>query len=99
MTWDNIVIPPDPNELGWKDTVRMSPLEDTIVALSPVIPTTPFEVPNSVRPLNPMMPAGTTMFNNIDVNGTHTAPIRNDWSTSGGSTSSTATSCPTRRWT
>ncbi len=29
VTWDNIVSPPDPTELGWKDTVRMSPLEDT----------------------------------------------------------------------
>ena len=27
---------PDANELGWKDTVRMSPLEDTIVALRPI---------------------------------------------------------------
>jgi hypothetical protein len=61
VTWDNIVMPPDPNELGWKDTVRMSPLEDTIVALRPVIPTLPFDVPNSVRLLNPMLPDGATM--------------------------------------
>ncbi len=33
VTWDNIIIPPDATELGWKDTVRISPLEDTIVAL------------------------------------------------------------------
>jgi FtsP/CotA-like multicopper oxidase with cupredoxin domain len=58
VTWDNIIIPPDPNELGWKDTVRVSPLQDTIVAVRPVVPTTPFEVPNSVRELNPMMPDG-----------------------------------------
>lgn len=79
VTWDNIVIPPDPNELGWKDTVRMSPLEDTIVALRPVIPTTPFEVPNSIRSLNPMMPAeDTTAFNNVDANGNPLAtPISN----------------------
>ena len=38
VTWDNIIIPPDANELGWKDTVRISPLEDTIVALRPIIP-------------------------------------------------------------
>ncbi len=56
VTWDNIIIPPDPNELGWKDTVRISPLEDTIVALRPIIPWLPFEVPNSVRELSPMMP-------------------------------------------
>jgi len=79
VTWDNIVKPPDPNELGWKDTVRMSPLEDTIVALRPVIPTAPFEIPNSIRPLNPMMPTGSTaMFNNMDVNGNPLAtPITN----------------------
>ncbi len=29
VAWDNIIIPPDPNELGWKDTVRVSPLQDT----------------------------------------------------------------------
>ena len=70
VTWDNIIIPNDANEDGWKDTVRMSPLEDTIVALRPVIPQVPFEVPNSVRPLNPMMPAGSTdAFFNTDPQG------------------------------
>src|SRR6185503_20421083 len=39
VTWDNIIIPPDPTELGWKETVRVSPLEDTIVALRPIVPT------------------------------------------------------------
>ncbi len=38
VTWDNIIIPPEPIELGWKDTVRVSPLEDTIVALRPIMP-------------------------------------------------------------
>ncbi|MGW3268293.1 multicopper oxidase domain-containing protein [Streptomyces sp. NPDC001056] len=78
VTWDNIVIRPDGNELGWKDTVRMSPLEDTIVALRPVVPTVPFEVPNSVRPLDPAMPPGdTSMFNNVDPQGNPTAAISN----------------------
>ncbi|MGZ4587776.1 MAG: multicopper oxidase domain-containing protein, partial [Mycobacteriaceae bacterium] len=78
VTWDNIIIPPDANELGWKDTVRVSPLEDTIVALRPVVPKVPFEVPNSVRPLNPMMPNGdTSMFNNVDPQGNPTANITN----------------------
>jgi FtsP/CotA-like multicopper oxidase with cupredoxin domain len=56
VTWDNIIILPDATELGWKDTVRISPLEDTIVALRPVIPTLPFDLPNSIRLLSPMMP-------------------------------------------
>jgi len=78
VTWDNIIIPPDANELGWKDTVRISPLEDTIVALRPIIPTVPFELPNSIRMLNPMMPAGSTaMFNNIDAAGNPTNPVVN----------------------
>jgi FtsP/CotA-like multicopper oxidase with cupredoxin domain len=80
VTWDNIIIPPDANELGWKDTVRISPLEDTIVALRPITPGLPFELPNSIRPLNPMMPIGdTTLFNNILPDGTPTTtPISNE---------------------
>ena len=56
--WDGIIRRPDLNELGWKDTVRISPLEDTIVALRPIIPSVPFDLPNSVRLLNPALPAG-----------------------------------------
>ncbi len=79
VTWDNIIIPPDPNELGWKDTVRMSPLEDTIVALRPIIPKVPFEVPNAIRPLNPMMALGSTAgFNSVDVQGNPTTAITNE---------------------
>ncbi|CCH72292.1 Laccase family multicopper oxidase (modular protein) [Nostocoides australiense Ben110] len=78
VAWDNQVIWPDANELGWKDTVRMSPLMDTIVALRPIIPKTPFEVPNSIRNLNPMMPTGSTaMFNPTDMNGDPTAAVLN----------------------
>ena len=65
--WDGFIRLPDPNELGWKDTVRMAPLEDTIVALRPTAPRTPFALPNSVRPLNPSAPIGSNMgFSNID---------------------------------
>ncbi|MBT0653147.1 multicopper oxidase domain-containing protein [Geomobilimonas luticola] len=65
--WDGFIRLPDTNELGWKDTVRMSPLEDTIVALRPVMPTVPFPLPESVRPLNPMTPLGDMMgFSQID---------------------------------
>jgi FtsP/CotA-like multicopper oxidase with cupredoxin domain len=78
VTWDNIIIPTEPSELGWKDTVRISPLEDTIVALRPIIPEVPFEVPNAIRQLNPMMPIGSTaMFNNVDPQGNPTNPIVN----------------------
>ncbi len=78
VTWDNIIIPPDATELGWKDTVRVSPLEDTYFAIRPIIPVMPFELPNSIRPLNPMMPLGdTSMFNPTDVNGNPVTAIAN----------------------
>jgi FtsP/CotA-like multicopper oxidase with cupredoxin domain len=88
VTWDNIIIPPDPTELGWKDTVRVSPLEDTLVAVRPIVPALPFGVPDSFRPLNPMMPIGAkgsvngpngieAGFNNTDANGNPIAPITN----------------------
>ncbi len=78
VTWDNIIIPNDANELGWKETLRVSPLEDTIVALRPIIPELPFELPNAIRNLNPAMPTGATAgFNNIDAQGLPTAPITN----------------------
>ena len=79
VTWDNIIIPPDKEELGWKETVRMAPLEDTIVALRAVVPELPWEIPNAIRNLNPMDPAGSTkLFFNVDVNGRPLAnPITN----------------------
>jgi FtsP/CotA-like multicopper oxidase with cupredoxin domain len=88
VTWDNIIIPPDPTELGWKDTVRVSPLEDTYVAVRPIVPTLPFGVPDSIRALNPMMPIGAkgsangpngteAGFNNTDAGGNPITPIEN----------------------
>jgi hypothetical protein len=59
--WDGIIRKPEANELGWKDTVRVSPLEDTIVAMRPIIPHLPAEwngLPNSIRLLDPSMPEG-----------------------------------------
>ncbi len=68
--WDNLKIPADPNELGWKETVRISPLQDTIVALRPVAPRLPFGIPDSNRPLNPAMPLGALDgFSNIGADG------------------------------
>ncbi len=61
--WDNIIRRPDPNELGWKDTVRVSPLEDTIVALRPILPHIPWDLPNSIRLIDPSMPEGVYLAN------------------------------------
>jgi hypothetical protein len=58
VAWDNALRLPDLNELGWKETLRVNPLQDTIVALRPMLPNVPFKVPNSVRPIDPTMPVG-----------------------------------------
>ncbi|MDI6901695.1 MAG: cell wall-binding repeat-containing protein [Anaerosomatales bacterium] len=65
--WDGIIRLPHPTELGWKETVRVSPLEDTIVALRPKLPVVPFDVPNSVRPINPAMPIGAVLFDDGEI--------------------------------
>lgn len=65
--WDGSIRFPDDNERGWKDTIRMNPLEDTIVALRPVAPKLPFGLPDSIRPLDPTIPIGSTgQFAGID---------------------------------
>jgi FtsP/CotA-like multicopper oxidase with cupredoxin domain len=56
--WDGAIKPPDPNEVGWKETVRMNPLEDVIVAFRAVSPTLPFKIGDSIRPLDPTQPLG-----------------------------------------
>jgi FtsP/CotA-like multicopper oxidase with cupredoxin domain len=59
VAWDGFIYPPDPNELGWKETFRVNPLEHTIIALRAVVPENlPFEVPNSVRLIDPTMMDG-----------------------------------------
>jgi FtsP/CotA-like multicopper oxidase with cupredoxin domain len=80
--WDGFIRLPDPNEIGWKDTVRVSPLEDTIVALKPKNPTVPFALPNSIRPLNPSQPIGSMIgFSQTDTNtgGNLTPPQTNQF--------------------
>ena len=68
VAWDGGFRPIDPNEAGFKDTVRINPLQDTIVALRSIKPTVPFAVPSSFRPLNPTMPIGSMEgFSQIDI--------------------------------
>lgn len=57
-------LPVDPIELGWKDTFRINPLEVTYLAMRPTVPTqaqVPFEVPDSVRLIDPTLPEGATL--------------------------------------
>jgi len=66
--WDGAIRPPDDNELGWKETVRMNPLEDVIIALRAITITgLPFKLPNSVRLYDPtMLPNTTTQFTGVN---------------------------------
>ncbi len=66
--WDGSMRPPDENEIGWKDTVRMNPLEDIVVAVRPLAPDLPWPVPNSVHFLDVTNtnPADIATFTNLD---------------------------------
>ncbi len=68
--WDGAIRPPDDNELGWKETVRMNPLEDAVVALLPKSQVLPFALPDSIRPID--VTANTSTSINIIQN-----PFRN----------------------
>jgi len=68
--WDGLIRLPHPNELGWKETLRISPLEDTVVAFKAIAPIVPFPLPNNNRPLNPAFPTGTGSeegFSQVDI--------------------------------
>jgi FtsP/CotA-like multicopper oxidase with cupredoxin domain len=57
--------PVSPIEYGWKDTFRVNPLEVTYLAMRPTVPTqsqVPFEVPDSVRLIDPTLPEGADLI-------------------------------------
>ena len=58
--WDGHIKPLEPSEFGWKETVKMMPLEDIYVAVKPKSPLAPFGVPQSIRALDPTQPLGVT---------------------------------------
>lgn len=67
--WDGQIRVPDANELGWKEVVRMNPLEDVIIALKPVKQNLPWPLPDKIRPLDVDRPLGTaSQFTGVDVN-------------------------------
>lgn len=56
--WDGSVRAIDPNEIGWKETVRMNPLENIVFAIKPITPKLlPFPIPDSIRLQDPTKPA------------------------------------------
>ena len=65
--WDNAVKPPDPNEVGWKDTVRMNPLETSSSPCGRWQQNLPWPIPNSIRQLDVTQPVGSALgFTNVD---------------------------------
>ena len=79
--WDNFVDPPQLNELGWKETVKMAPLEDTVVAVRAKKPKLGgFGLPTSYRLLDPTQPEGAmTGFTQIDPATGVKSPQANRW--------------------
>ncbi len=75
VDWAGVVKPPEQNELGWKETIRMNPLEDCIVALRPSAPKQEFGIPDSIRYYDPTMPPGWTGFKQVDPNGNPITPL------------------------
>ena len=65
--WDGVVKPPAPNEVGWRETIRMNPLEDVYVVATAKHPVVPFGLPTSSRLLDPSAAVGATAgLTNID---------------------------------
>ncbi len=60
VDWTNVVKPPYPDEIGWREVIRTNPMEDIIVALKPTHPVLPFPEPQVIRLLDPSTPAGST---------------------------------------
>jgi FtsP/CotA-like multicopper oxidase with cupredoxin domain len=60
--WDGTIKPPMDNEYGWKETIRMNPLEDVVVAVRAKKPVLPgFGLPFSQRLRDPSQPQGVPM--------------------------------------
>ncbi len=65
--WDGVIKPPSPAEVGWRETLRMNPLEDVYVAVRAARPVVPYGLPTSQRLLDPSQAVnGTFGFTNID---------------------------------
>ncbi len=73
---DGQIFPPDRNELGWKETVRMNPGQDVILAVRAIVPTLPWKIGESVRPLEPSVPLGAQF---MDANGTMVTNVLQDY--------------------
>ena len=101
VTWDNILSGPS-QRTRLEGHGSGEPVGRYILRDPADHPEFPFEIPNSIRPLNPKMPLGNAgepgMFNSIDANGNPTDPIVNKLVNFGWDTWCTAISSRTRRW-
>jgi len=71
LGWDGKNQPFSGFDLGWRDTVQMDPLTVVYVAIKPIVPIVPWQIPNAIRPLSP----SETMFTNQAFQGTGVATI------------------------
>jgi FtsP/CotA-like multicopper oxidase with cupredoxin domain len=60
VDWTNTMMPPNANELGWKESIRTNPFTDLILAVRPQSQVLPFQIPRSVRLLDVTTPLGST---------------------------------------
>jgi FtsP/CotA-like multicopper oxidase with cupredoxin domain len=60
VDWGNVIKPPYPDELGWRETIRTNPFEDVIVAIRPAAMKVPFAMPDSNRLLDTTTLPGST---------------------------------------
>jgi hypothetical protein len=81
--WDGTIKAPEDDEIGWKETVKMNPLEDIIVVMQPTMPQVPFGLDRSVRAQDPSQPLGVnlgfTQFSTTGINGAIGAQLANEY--------------------
>ncbi len=61
VDYTNTLLPPDPNERGWKETIRTEPFTDVILAVKPKAMLLPFAMPRSNRLMDPTTPLNSTL--------------------------------------
>ena len=67
VAWDGTIVALEPAEYGWKQTVKMNPLEDVYVAVRPKSVQLPFGLPQSIHALDPTQPIGSNVgFSQVD---------------------------------
>ncbi len=60
VDYTNTMLPPDPSELGWRETIRTNPFTDVILAVTPKRMVLPFALYPSIRLLDPSTTVGST---------------------------------------